>query len=81
VLDFDTQMATVVNVLEGNRRETVRLSELLERAASFGDDPSLGDGLTQLQRRPATYEVDARGETSRRRAQHERPDLPVIWGA
>lgn len=31
------------------------------RAASFGGDPSIGDGLTEMQRRPPPYTVDRDG--------------------
>ena len=61
VLDFDAQTATVEDVVGADESETTDLVEFLEAAAAFGDDSSVGDGLTQMERQPPTYEVDADG--------------------
>jgi hypothetical protein len=60
-LDFGRDMATVEDVLEADSSESIVLSIFLDRAASFGDDPNLGDGLTSMQRHPATFTVDQSG--------------------
>lgn len=61
-LDFDRDIATVDDVLEPGSSETVGLQVFLGRAASFGDDPNLGDGLTAMRRRPARFAVDHTGQ-------------------
>ena len=60
-LDFDKAIATVADALGDDESETTPLTDFLERATSFGDDPSIGDGLTEMQRRPPRYAVDADG--------------------
>lgn len=60
-LDFDRDIATVDDVLDPGSSETVILPVFLDRAASFGDDPNLGDGLASMQRHPATFAVDQSG--------------------
>jgi hypothetical protein len=62
VLDFDGATATVIDVLFGSASETVPLAVFLDRAASFRDDPSLGDGLSVLQRNPPRFRVAADGD-------------------
>lgn len=64
-LDFDDQTATVEDSLEADESETTDLVLFLDTAAAFGDDPTVGDGLTQMERRPPTYEVDAGGLAER----------------
>ncbi len=61
-LDFDVGTATVSDVLSTDDSDTTSLAEFLEPAASLGDDPAIGDGLTEMQRRPPTYEVGSHGE-------------------
>lgn len=63
-LDFDDRTATVQSVLEEGVSEVVKLDAFLDRAASFGDDPSAGDGLTEVQRRPAGFRITPTGVTS-----------------
>jgi hypothetical protein len=60
-LDFDKAVATVADSLGDEQSETAPLDEFLQRAASFGDDRSIGDGLTEMQRRPPHYTVDRAG--------------------
>jgi hypothetical protein len=60
-LDFDEAVATVADALGDEQSETAPLEDFLQRAASFGDDPSFGDGLTEMQRRPPRYAVDRAG--------------------
>lgn len=64
-LDFDARTATVTDVLTSHDSATADLAEFLSRAASFGDDPSIGDGLTQMQRRPPRFRADAGGAVER----------------
>lgn len=63
-LDFDERTATVASVLEEGESEAVGLESFLDRAASFSDDPSIGDGLTEMQRRPASFRVTQTGVTA-----------------
>jgi hypothetical protein len=65
VLDFDARTATVTDALAPDDSATTDLADFLSRAASFGDDPSIGDGLTQMQRRPPRFRVDGRGGVER----------------
>jgi hypothetical protein len=65
VLDFDARIATVTDVLARDDSALMDLAAFLSRAASFGGDPSIGDGLTKMQRRPPRFRVDARGGIER----------------
>ena len=62
-LDFDANTATVADPISDAAEETVELAAFLGRAASFQDDPALGDGMTQMQRRPPTFRVGGTGIT------------------
>ncbi len=64
-LDFDAGTATVIDVLSAGDDESVPLTEFLDRADSFGDRPWMGDGLTEMQRRPPTFAVDPHGDVTR----------------
>ena len=64
-LDFDTRTATVTDVLARDDSATTDLADFLSRAASFGDDPSIGDGLTQMQRQPPRFRADTGGGVER----------------
>jgi hypothetical protein len=64
-LDFDAGTATVTDALAGHDSATTDLTAFLSRAASFGDDPSIGDGLTQMQRQPPRFRATAGGEVER----------------
>ena len=64
-LDFDTRTVTVTDVLAPDDSATTDLGDFLSRAASFGDDPSIGDGLTAMQRRPPRFRADAGGSVER----------------
>jgi hypothetical protein len=57
--------AFVTGVQEPGGPETTDLAEFLSRAASFGDDPTIGDGLTHAQRHPPRFRADAAGEVER----------------
>lgn len=62
LLDFDAGKATLTDVLSGSQAEAAfPLARLLEWAESFGDDPSIGDGQTLAQRRPAASRVTPSG--------------------
>lgn len=61
-LDFGSGTATVADVLGDDEPEAAPLTDFLERAASFGDDPSIGDGLTEMQRRPPRFEARSDGQ-------------------
>jgi len=61
-LDFSQGTATVADALGDEAAETEPLATFLERAASFADDPSIGDGLTEMQRRPPRFAASADGE-------------------
>ena len=63
-LNFDANTATVAGLLSTDDQVTTSLSDFLARAASFGDDPSIGHCLTEMQRRPPTYEVEPGGGAS-----------------
>lgn len=65
VLDFDRQIATVHDVLEEGRSAVAPLAAFLARAAAYGDDPSEGDGLTQVQHRPPSYRAAVDGTVER----------------
>ena len=60
-LDFDRGVATVTDVIYDETSETEPLEDFLRHAASFGDDPTIGGGLTEMQRHPPRYEADAKG--------------------
>lgn len=60
-LDFDAGTVTISDALSASDSESIGLMQFLERAALFGDHPAMGDGLTQMERQPPTFEVDARG--------------------
>jgi hypothetical protein len=61
VLDFDAATATVEDILTANGNVTVELESFLSRARGYSDDPSEGDGLTESQRHPPTFQADATG--------------------
>ena len=57
-LDFDAGTATVEDSLpESLGAETVPLPGFLNRAATYGDPVTAGDGKTLLERHPATFSV------------------------
>jgi hypothetical protein len=60
-LDFEAATATVCDVLGESASETVPLTAFLDRAASYGDDPGHGDGLTVLRRHPPAFRIDSAG--------------------
>ena len=60
-MDFDERTVTVIDVLSEGGSEMTTLDEFVLRARSYGDDPSIGDGLTQMQRRPPTYRAGRDG--------------------
>lgn len=64
-LDFDSRTVVVVDVLGNRSRETTSMDSFLAKAASYGDDPSVGDGLTEMQRRPPFFRVTANGTTEK----------------
>lgn len=53
------------DLLATSGAETVPLAAFDDAAAAFGDPPSEGDGLTQAERHPATYEASADGDVMR----------------
>jgi hypothetical protein len=61
-LDFDARIVTVTDVLSPDDSATTDLADFISRAVSFGDDPSIGDGLTQMQRWPPRFRADAGGQ-------------------
>jgi hypothetical protein len=64
-LDYDAGTATVAGVQAPREPETTDLAEFLSRVASFGDDPTIGDGLTHAQRHPPRFRADAAGQVER----------------
>ena len=61
-LDFENAIATIDDLLDPGASESTSLHAFLDRAAAFSDDPGLGDGLTELQRRPPRFVVDQTGQ-------------------
>jgi hypothetical protein len=61
-LGFVGESVTVKDVLGSDDEETAAMSVFLKHAVSFEDDPSIGDGLTQMQRSPARFEITSSGE-------------------
>lgn len=49
------------DVIGESASDSVPLKALLDRAASYGDDPALGDGLTVLRRHPPVFRIDSAG--------------------
>ena len=70
-LDFDEGTVIVSDVLSEGETESGDLADFLRRAESFAEDPSIGDGLTEMQRRPPRFAVDADGQV--------RPAGDVPW--
>lgn len=62
VMDFSAETVLVIDALDVARpTQKVDLAEFCEVAASFGDSPSVGDGLTLLQRTRPTFEAGVSG--------------------
>jgi hypothetical protein len=61
-LDFDAAKVIVADVLSDDESEVGDLAAFLLRAQSFADDPAIGDGLTEMQRRPPRFAVGADGK-------------------
>lgn len=83
MLDFDRGIAMVDDVLDARSSERMLLPVFLDRAASFGDDPNLGDGLTSMQRDPAKFAVERSGrvEPLNRPATESLPRPSSPWPA
>lgn len=56
VMDFSAETVLVIDALGvAGPTQKVDLAEFCDMAASFGDSPSVGDGLTTLQRTLTTF--------------------------
>jgi len=69
VLNFETGTATVSDALtRDGTSQTTDLNGFHERATSFNDDPSIGDGRTSIERTQPEFEIDGDGTAARLRA-------------